>query len=114
MYCKVCGSKTRKIKGVHLINDRWYLCYANYCHKHGSYIIPADLQASFEVVPNPKLREHMRPGLHVLVYLKERQKYQLPVEGYVRQILTNSLSHELGIKVLLTTGQVGRVCKILK
>ena len=89
MKCRVCGANTRETFGVH---------YAS----------------GIEVTPDPTVREHIRPGLHVLIYLKEHQKIQQYTEGFVGNILTNSLVHNRGIKVRLTDGKVGRIQKILE
>lgn len=113
MYCKICGRKTRQTTGVHYIGGKWLLVNAEYCYKHGSFISSASLARAVEVVPDPTKREHIRPGLHVIVFLKENQMLQLPTEGFVRSILTKSFVHSRGIKVMLTDGRVGRVQRIL-
>lgn len=114
MDCRVCGRKATETVGVHCIEGRWLLLRAEYCFKHGSFITPQALSSGIEVVPDPTKREHIRPGLHVLIFLKENQKIQKPTEGYVGTILTKSFLHSRGIKVRLTDGQVGRVQKILE
>ena len=45
--------------------------------------------------------------------LKQDQGTGKLTEGIVRDILTNSPTHPHGIKVRLTTGQVGRVKEIV-
>ena len=114
MACRVCGKKTRKTYGVHYIEDRWLLLEADYCNVHGSFISADALQNAIEVTPDPTKREHIRPGLHVNVYLKEHQAIQRPTEGFVSSILTKSFVHSRGIKVLLSSGKVGRIQEILK
>lgn len=54
------------------------------------------------------------PGLKVNIVLKQDQKTGKFTEGVVKDILTNSSSHPHGIKVRLTSGQVGRVKEILR
>lgn len=114
MKCVTCGRNMRETRGVHYISRKWLLCDAWYCCNHGSYITGAQLQQAEEVIPDPTQRTHIRPGLHVLVVLKEDQVLQKPTEGFVRNILTKSFVHSRGIKVRLLDGQVGRVVKILK
>ena len=113
MYCKVCGGQTRQTHGVHYIDGKWLMLKADYCHKHGSFVDQSALRDGIEVTPDPTRREHIRPGLHVLIYLKEDQVLQKPTEGFVRNILTKSFIHPRGIKGRLTDGQIGRVQKIL-
>lgn len=113
MKCRVCGANTRETFGVHYVNGRWLLLKADYCYWHGSFVTPQALASGIEVTPDPTVREHIRPGLHVLIYLKEHQKIQQYTEGFVGSILTNSLVHNRGIKVRLTDGRVGRIQKIL-
>lgn len=54
-------------------------------------------------------RSDIKPGLEVSIVLKEDQASGRLTEGIVQDILTNSLYHPHGIKVRLTTGEVGRV-----
>ena len=56
-----------------------------------------------------KNRNDIRPGLKVSIVLKQDQRTGRLTEGIVRDILTNSSFHPHGIKVRLTTGEVGRV-----
>jgi uncharacterized repeat protein (TIGR03833 family) len=55
----------------------------------------------------------LRPGLTVEIVLKQDQATGKRTRGVVRDILTSSATHPHGIKVRLTTGQVGRVKEIL-
>ncbi|MCA1754950.1 MAG: YwbE family protein [Spirochaeta sp.] len=57
-------------------------------------------------------REDVRIGGHVSVVLKHHQASGELTEGIVERILTNSPSHPHGIKVKLSSGQVGRVKEI--
>ena len=114
MTCRYCGRKTYQTEGVHFINGKWYLLKADYCVEHGSFVNSLDLRDAEQVIPDPTVREHIRLGLHVLVYLKENQSIQKPTEGYVGCVLTKSFQHRRGIKVRLTDGRVGRIVKILE
>lgn len=60
-----------------------------------------------------KKRSNIRPGLHVSIVLKKDQRTGKRTEGIVKDILTNSFTHPHGIKVRLTSGDVGRVQEIL-
>ena len=63
---------------------------------------------------NGKLRSNIKIGSRVLVVKKEDQRTNKLTEGTVTKILTNSLSHPHGIKVMLEFGIVGRVQKIIE
>ncbi len=54
-------------------------------------------------------RDDITPGLKVAITLKEDQGTDILTEGVVQDILTSSSNHPRGIKVRLTSGQVGRV-----
>jgi uncharacterized repeat protein (TIGR03833 family) len=56
-----------------------------------------------------KLRHEIHSGLVVEVVLKRDQASGKRTRGVVQEILTRSPSHPHGIKVRLTTGEVGRV-----
>lgn len=114
MRCKVCGREMKRTRGVHYIGERWLLLEAYYCFRHGSYVSNLALKAAEEVVPDVTQRDHIRPGLHVLVHMKADELVQQPVEGYVKEIMTNAVYHYRGIKVRLSDGQIGRVVRILK
>jgi len=58
-------------------------------------------------------RKNIKPGIEVVIVLKEDQRSGNLTEGTVRNILTNSQFHPHGIKVRLTSGEVGRVKEIL-
>lgn len=51
-------------------------------------------------------------GTEVGIVLKKDQRTGKITEGIVQDILTNSSFHPHGIKVRLTSGEVGRVKKI--
>lgn len=61
-----------------------------------------------------KLRKNIKIGQLVNIVLKEDQRTGELTEGVVKRILTNSPNHPHGIKVLLETGEVGRVKEILE
>ena len=58
-------------------------------------------------------RKDIRPGVQVLIVLKQDQRSGKLTRGVVRDILTKSATHPHGIKVRLESGQVGRVKEIL-
>ena len=58
-------------------------------------------------------REDIYPGLTVDVILKADQRSGKTTRGVVQDILTSSPFHSRGIKVRLTSGQVGRVARII-
>ncbi|MCC2683953.1 MAG: hypothetical protein K0R75_852 [Paenibacillaceae bacterium] len=58
---------------------------------------------------NGQRRADIRPGLTVDIVLKQDQPTGKLTRGVVKDILTNSPQHPHGIKVRLTSGQVGRV-----
>lgn len=57
-------------------------------------------------------RESIKPGQHVSVVLKRHQGTGELTEGIVERILTNAAFHPHGIKVKLSSGEVGRVKEI--
>jgi uncharacterized repeat protein (TIGR03833 family) len=57
-------------------------------------------------------RSNIKPGLEVSIVLKEDQRTGDLTVGEVKDILTKSSFHPHGIKVRLTTGEVGRVKEI--
>ena len=62
---------------------------------------------------NGKNRNNIKAGLTVNIVLKEDQRSGKLTKGVVKDLLTNSASHPHGIKVRLTSGEVGRVQEIL-
>ncbi len=56
-----------------------------------------------------KLRKNINIGSYVEVVQKADQRSGELIEGAVKRILTKSPKHPHGIKVLLDTGEVGRV-----
>jgi len=57
-------------------------------------------------------RGDIKPGLKVSIVLKKDQRTGNLTDGVVQDILTNSSFHPHGIKVRLTSGDVGRVKEI--
>ena len=62
---------------------------------------------------NGQTRSNIKPGVTVLIVLKQDQRTGKLTRGIVKDILTNSLNHPHGIKVRLQDGQVGRVKEIV-
>jgi len=62
---------------------------------------------------NGKNRINIKPGIKVNIVLKQDQRSGKLTEGIVKNLLTNSPTHPHGIKVRLTSGEVGRVQEIL-
>jgi uncharacterized repeat protein (TIGR03833 family) len=51
----------------------------------------------------------IKPGMRVAIVLKKDQRSGKLTEGIVKDILTKSQHHPHGIKVRLTSGEIGRV-----
>lgn len=62
---------------------------------------------------NGQRREDIYTGLAVEIVLKRDQRTGKLTRGVVQDILTSSAWHSRGIKVRLTSGEVGRVQNIL-
>lgn len=60
-----------------------------------------------------KNRSTIKPGMTVLIVLKQDQRTGKLTQGVVKDILTKSPHHPHGIKVRLESGQVGRVKEIV-
>jgi uncharacterized repeat protein (TIGR03833 family) len=58
-------------------------------------------------------RANILIGKEVLIVKKEDQRTAKTTRGIICNILTNSSFHPHGIKVRLTTGEIGRVKNIL-
>jgi len=61
---------------------------------------------------NGNNRNNIKPGMQVSIVLKQDQRSGKLTNGIVKDILTNSSTHPHGIKVRLTSGEVGRVKEI--
>ncbi|HSH52859.1 MAG TPA: YwbE family protein [Bacteroidales bacterium] len=59
-------------------------------------------------------RNNLKSGIKVSIVLKKDQRTGKLTQGVVQDILTNSAMHPHGIKVRLTTGDVGRVKEIFE
>ncbi|MCK0130158.1 YwbE family protein [Flavobacteriaceae bacterium F08102] len=59
------------------------------------------------------IRKNITLGTEVDIVLKKNQRTGILTRGIVKKILTNSSNHPHGIKVMLTTGAVGRVKNII-
>jgi uncharacterized repeat protein (TIGR03833 family) len=62
---------------------------------------------------NGQTRSNIKPGVTVLIVLKQDQRTGKLTKGIVKDILTKSPNHPHGIKVRLQDGQVGRVKEII-
>ena len=60
-----------------------------------------------------KQRKNIQIGIEVEVIQKQHQRSGELTDGIVKRILTKSPNHPHGIKVMLETGEVGRVKKII-
>ena len=63
---------------------------------------------------NGKNRTDIKPGLRVNITQKHDQRTGKLTGGMVKDIRTTSACHSRGIKVRLTTGEVGRVQDIVE
>ena len=63
----------------------------------------------YNIIMDGKKRLNIKKGLKVKIILKQDQKSGNLTEGVVKDILTKTPSHSHGIKVKLTSGEVGRV-----
>ena len=59
-------------------------------------------------------RKNIEVGLLVEIVQKNHQRSGELTEGFVKRILTKSSNHPHGIKVMLQTGEVGRVKNIIE
>lgn len=62
---------------------------------------------------NGQTRSSIKPGMTVLIVLKQDQRTSKLTKGIVKDILTKSPNHPHGIKVRLQSGEVGRVKEII-
>jgi uncharacterized repeat protein (TIGR03833 family) len=62
---------------------------------------------------NGQTRSTIKPGITVLIVLKQDQNTGKLTKGIVKDVLTKSPNHPHGIKVRLVDGQVGRVKEIV-
>jgi len=59
-------------------------------------------------------RKNIQIGVEVEIVQKQHQRSGELTDGIVKRILTKSASHPHGIKVMLETGEVGRVKNIIE
>ena len=59
-------------------------------------------------------REDIHTGQEVFIILKKDQRTGKMTQGVVQDILTSAPFHSRGIKVRLTSGEVGRVAHIVE
>lgn len=59
-------------------------------------------------------RSEIKYGMNVGIVLKEDQSAGYITYGKVQKILTNSPTHPHGIKVCLSSGEVGRIKEYIK
>ena len=62
---------------------------------------------------NGQTRSSIKPGMTVLIVLKQDQSTGKLIRGVVKDILTKSPTHPHGIKVRLESGAVGRIKEIV-
>lgn len=62
---------------------------------------------------NGTRREDIESGIEVNIVLKNDQRSGKLTHGFVKDILTSAPKHSHGIKVRLTSGEVGRVKDVL-
>jgi len=61
-----------------------------------------------------KYRKNILIGSEVEIVQKHHQRTGELTDGFVKRILTKSSQHPHGIKVILETGEVGRVKNVLE
>ena len=61
-----------------------------------------------------RFRKNIREGYWVEIVQKHHQRSGELTEGMVKRILTKSANHPHGIKVVLDTGEIGRVKNVLQ
>ncbi|MGM0579960.1 MAG: YwbE family protein [Bacteroidota bacterium] len=65
-------------------------------------------------MPEGKNRNDIKIGQEVEIVQKQDQRTGDLTNGFVKKILTKSGFHPHGIKVMLETGEVGRVKEVLE
>ncbi|MDB4107485.1 YwbE family protein [Bacteroidia bacterium] len=61
-----------------------------------------------------KFRKNIQIGSEVEIVQKQHQRTEELTDGFVKRILTKSKQHPHGIKVMLETGEVGRVKNVIE
>jgi uncharacterized repeat protein (TIGR03833 family) len=85
----------------------------NNTYKLNSVIKLYPLKVSYNIMQNNQTRSQIKPGVTVLIVLKQDQRTGKLTKGIVKDILTKSPNHPHGIKVRLMDGLVGRVKQIV-
>ena len=62
---------------------------------------------------NGQTRSSIKPGMTVMIVLKQDQRTGRLTKGIVKDILTKSPTHPHGIKVRLNGGLIGRVAAVI-
>jgi len=95
------------------------------CHVEGAFVATEGsspchardpslaLRVTQKETMNGQIRSNIKPGITVLIVLKQDQRTGKLTKGVVKDILTSSPNHPHGIKVRLMDGQVGRVKEIV-
>lgn len=86
------------------------ITYNRYC-LYRTHTQPPDLPKGS--LMNGQIRSNIKPGMTVLIVLKQDQRTGKLTKGVVKDLLTKSPNHPHGIKVRLMDGQVGRVKEIV-
>jgi len=63
---------------------------------------------------NGNKRADVRVGQYVEIVMKQDQRSGNLTDGIIKRILTKSSNHPHGIKVMLDTGEVGRIKNIVE
>ena len=61
-----------------------------------------------------KYRKNVTIGAEVKIVQKHHQRSGELTNGFVKRLLTKSTKHSRGLKVMLESGEVGRVKNVLK
>ena len=61
-----------------------------------------------------RVRKNVQVGYYVEIVQKHHQRSGELTEGVVKRLLTKSTNHPHGIKVMLDTGEVGRVKRVVE
>jgi len=83
------------------------------CRRKVSGNAPNNSAHAILQIMNGQTRASIKPGMTVLIVLKQDQATGKLTKGIVKDILTKSPTHPHGIKVRLESGAVGRVKEIV-
>jgi uncharacterized repeat protein (TIGR03833 family) len=76
-------------------------------------VILEKVNVLLEQLNDNMVRNKLIPGMKVQIVLKKDQKSGILTTGIIKRILSPGKTHTRGIKVQLTTNQIGRVQNIL-